>query len=143
MLLAAKTLQLVEAFAGQLHSWFGTRTSALGGGLTVVLSMALFAVGAGQQSMPLVVAGLVLAGLGLGVATPGLSVAAANASDAEDLGVSAGMRSTLNQVGVTAGIQSMTIALGSSYTPSAFAGSFWLGCGVAGAATALALFVRD
>lgn len=143
LFLRPMSYSVTAAFAGQLHSWFGTRTSAVGGGLTVVTSMGLFAIGATEQSMPLVVAGLVLAGLGLGVATPGLSVAAANASDVEDLGVSAGMRATLNQVGVTAGIQSMTIALGSSYTPSAFAGSFWLGCGVAGIATLLALFVRD
>ena len=82
-------------------------------------------------------------GLGLGIATPGLVVASANASDPQDFGVSTGMRTTITQVGVTAGIQSMTIALGTSYTPSAFAGSFWLGCTVAAAATGALPSTRD
>ncbi|HEX7095209.1 MAG TPA: MFS transporter, partial [Acidimicrobiales bacterium] len=143
LFLRPMSYSVTAGFAGRLHGWLGTRRTALLGGMTVVVSMVLFAIGARGESIGLVVVGLVLAGLGLGVATPGLSVAVANASEVGDLGVSTGMRTTLNQVGVTAGIQSMTIALGSSYTPGAFARSFWLGCAVAVISTVLALFVRD
>lgn len=134
---------VTAAFAGRLQNLWGTKRTALTGGFTVLVSMVLFAVGSQQESMHTIVVGLVLSGLGLGIATPGLVVAAANASDPKDFGVSTGMRTTLTQVGVTAGIQSMTIALGTTYTPGAFAGSFWLGCGVAAAATALAFAVRN
>jgi MFS family permease len=134
---------VTAAFAGRLHGRFGTRSTAIAGGVIVVASMVLFAVGSEREQIGIIIVGLVLAGLGLGIATPGLVVASANASDPQDFGVSTGMRTTITQVGVTAGIQSMTIALGTSYTPSAFAGSFWLGCTVAAAATLLALTIRD
>jgi MFS family permease len=143
LFLRPMSYSITAVFAGQLQNHMGTRATSLTGGATVVLSMVLFAVGSAQEAILVIVAGLTLSGLGLGVATPGLTVAAANASDPQDFGVSTGMRTTITQVGVTAGIQSMTIALGTSYTPEAFAGSFWLGCAVASAATLLALAVRD
>jgi predicted MFS family arabinose efflux permease len=143
LFLRPMSYSVTAAFAGRLHDEFGTRKTAITGGLTVVASMVLFAVGSLEESVATIVVGLVLAGLGLGIATPGLVVASANASDPRDFGVSTGMRTTLTQVGVTAGIQSMTIALGTSYTPSAFANSFWLGCMVAAAATLLAFTIRE
>jgi MFS family permease len=129
-------------FAGALQQRFAVRTTAQVGGAVVIASMLLFAVGSNERAIGMIVAGLVLAGFGLGIATPGLTAAAANASDPQDYGVASGMRTTLTQIGVTAGIQSMTIALGTTYTPSAFAGSFVLGCIVAAVGTALAFTIR-
>ena len=59
-------------------------------------------------------AGLVLAGIALGLSMPGMSTTVANATDPADYGVAIGMRGTLTQVGVTAGLQTMVIALGTS-----------------------------
>lgn len=133
---------LMAAFAGRMQQRFSVRRTSVGGGVLVVVSMAAFAFGSLEEQILLVVLGLVLCGLGLGIATPGLTVVAAEASDPADYGVTSGMRTTLTQIGVTAGIQSMTIALGSDHTPQAYARSFWLGGAVAAVCTVLALTIR-
>ncbi len=128
--------------AGMTHTRFTVRRIALFGGVVVIVSMLMFAEGSHTTNIWLIVIGLVLSGVGLGVATPGLTAASAAASDPVDFGVTSGMRTTITQIGVTAGIQTMTIMVGTHYTPNAFAGSFLLGCGVAIAGTAAALTIR-
>ena len=129
--------------AGVLQARFSVRRIALVGGSIVIASMLLFAEGSHSTNIWLITAGLVLSGVGLGVSTPGLTAASAAASDPKDFGVTSGMRTTITQVGVTAGIQTMTIMVGTQYTPNAFAGSFLLGCGVAIVGTAAALTIRN
>jgi predicted MFS family arabinose efflux permease len=89
----------MAAFAGRMQQRFSVRATSVGGGVLVVVSMAAFAFGSLEEQILLVVLGLVLCGLGLGIATPGLTVVAAEASDPADYGVTSGMRTTLTQIG--------------------------------------------
>ena len=132
---------ITAVLAGALQTRFSVRRVALFGGIVVIASMLLFAEGSHSTNIWLIVSGLVLSGIGLGVATPGLTGASAAATDPKDFGVTSGMRNTITQVGVTAGIQTMTTMVGTQYTPSAFASAFLLGCGVAVAGTAAALAI--
>lgn len=133
---------VTASMAGAFQQRFSIRRVAFTGGLIEVASMLLFAEGARSTNLTLIVFGLVLYGVGLGIATPGLTAASAAASDPKDYGVTSGMRTTITQVGVTSGIQTMTIMVGSTYTGASFAGSFLLGTVVAAIGTGLVLLVR-
>lgn len=133
---------VTASMAGAFQQRFSVRRVAFTGGAIEIVSMLLFAEGARQTSLGLVVVGLVLSGVGLGIATPGLTAASAAASDPKDYGVTSGMRTTITQVGVTSGIQTMTIMVGTTYTGASFAGSFLLGTAVAVLGTGLVLLIR-
>ncbi len=133
---------ITASMAGVLQQRFNVRRIALAGGVIEIASMLLFAEGSRVASMELVVIGLVLSGVGLGIATPGLTAASAAASDPKDYGVTSGMRTTITQVGVTSGIQTMTIMVGTNYSGVSFAGSFLLGTAVAAIGTGLVFLVR-
>ncbi len=134
---------ITASMAGAFQQWFSVRRVAFTGGAIEVASMLLFAEGARQTNLGLIIAGLVLSGVGLGIATPGLTAASAAASDPKDYGVTSGMRTTITQVGVTSGIQTMTIMVGTTYTAASFAGSFLLGTAVAVLGTGLVLLIRS
>lgn len=133
---------VTAALAGPFQTRFSVRRVAFAGGFIEVVSMLLFAQGARDTSLALVLVGLVLSGVGLGIATPGLTAASAAASDPQDYGVTSGMRTTITQVGVTSGIQTMTIMVGTDYRGDSFAGSFLLGTAVAALGTAMVLLIR-
>lgn len=133
---------VTASMAGAAQRRYDFRRVALVGGIVEVASMLLFAEGAHAGSIGLVTAGLVLSGIGLGVATPGLTAASAAASDPKDYGVTSGMRTTITQIGVTAGIQTMSIMVGTTYSASSFAASFLLGTAVATLGTAMVLLLR-
>lgn len=97
--------------------------------------------GANTDAIALVTVGLVLSGIGLGIATPGLTALSAAASDPKDYGVTSGMRTTITQIGVTAGIQTMSIIVGTTYSGASFAASFLLGTVVAVLGTAMVLLI--
>lgn len=134
---------VTAAFAGAAHQRFHVRRLAYAGGAVQIVSMLCFAEGALGHSIVLITIGLALSGVGLGIATPGLTAASAAASDPQDYGVTSGMRTTITQVGVTAGIQTMSIMVGTTYGASSFAGAFLLGTTVAAIGTALVVLVRD
>ena len=96
---------VTASLAGAAQRRYDVRRVALTGGIIEIASMLLFAEGAFSGRIALVTAGLVLSGVGLGIATPGLTASSAAASDPKDYGVTSGMRTTITQIGVTAGIQ--------------------------------------
>ncbi len=134
---------VTAALAGAAHRRFHVRTLAFTGGIVQIVSMLCFAEGATSHSIGLITVGLALSGVGLGIATPGLTAASAAASDPQDYGVTSGMRTTITQVGVTAGIQTMSIMVGTTYSAGSFAASFLLGTTIAALGTVLVLLVRD
>lgn len=132
---------VTASLAGTAQRRFDVRRLALTGGLIEIASMLFFAEGANTDAIALVTVGLVLSGIGLGIATPGLTALSAAASDPKDYGVTSGMRTTITQIGVTAGIQTMSIMVGTTYSGASFAASFLLGTVVAVLGTAMVLLI--
>ena len=88
-------------------------------------------------------AGLVLQGLGHGLALPSLSSAVANSVPERDLGIaSAGNRLT-GTVGTAFGITVLTLVYGGENAGPAFQAAFLAGAGFATLSLAAAWFMRD
>ncbi len=95
----------IAPFAGYLAVRIGERTSVVVGTSAVVLSMGVFAFATPSNGLGLVELGLVLSGVGLGVASPSLSATVSNEFAPEALGTAAASQQLMNQVGTVAGIQ--------------------------------------
>jgi hypothetical protein len=105
--------------------------------------MGLFAVASNAELVPLVVAGLVLSGLGLGASSPALVSSVANTVGEGDLGVANAAQQTVTQIGVVAGIQLMSAIQEAGTGSAAFAVAYLLGGALAAVGLVGASFVRD
>lgn len=138
MLCRPLTFSLFAPVAGYVTVRVGERRAGVAGTTLVVVSMLVFAVGATTEAVGLVIAALVLSGLGLGASSPSLVSSVANAVDERDLGIANAAQSMVTQIGVVVGIQVMsTIAAGSSdsapYVRAYLVGAVLAAVGVAGA----------
>jgi MFS family permease len=104
---------LIAPFAGRVAARVGERRAAVAGTAVVAVSMVVFVL-AGRRALGVAELGLVLAGAGMGIATPPLGAAVANAVDREELGVAAAAQQLTSQVGTVAGIQVMQTAQASA-----------------------------
>lgn len=121
--------------------WGERRLIILGSGL-VLLAMLAFAAGAARESMLLILAGLVLAGLGMGLAQPSLStIVAANVSE-NDHGLAVSTMATMTGIGGVAGISILTALCADATTPTAFVEGYLVGAAVAGVGVLLSLGLR-
>jgi MFS family permease len=116
---------------GWLAMVTGERSMIISGSVLMVLSMAAWVAAAHWVSLPWIVAGLVLSGLAMGLASPSYATTLAGAVDPGDLGVANGMGSTLMNIGMLTGIQAMFSVLGDGRTPDDFAKVFAFGGAVA------------
>lgn len=140
------SFSLVAPVAGYVAVRLGERSVAAVGTAAVVVSMFVFAtVDAGEVTV--VVAALVLSGLGNGIASPSLSSSIANTVSDEHLGVASAAGQLLTQVGVVAGIQLMQTVQASRMAEvglrQSFADAYLVGGFVAVGAVACAMFVRS
>jgi predicted MFS family arabinose efflux permease len=126
---------------GRLATQLGQRLMVLSGTVLIVVSMMAFSIGAAGDALWVVVAGLVMSGLAMGLATPSYSTSIAAVVDPADLGVANGMSSTLMNLGMLTGIQTMFVLLGDRRTGPAFAGVFLVGALVAAAGIIGALII--
>jgi MFS family permease len=103
--------------------------------------MGAFALTGHSTGLAFVEVGLVLSGVGLGVASPSLSSMVSNEFAPEDLGTASGSQQLMNQVGTVAGIQVMQTVQASAdhghAGSSALLGSFHLAYLVGGAVAVL------
>jgi predicted MFS family arabinose efflux permease len=94
-----------NAIADRLVARFGTRTALLTGMLVGAAGAALLAVQVSAESSYLAaLAGIVVAGLGMGLVFPPMFIAAAAGVDGHEQGSASGMASTALQVGSGAGL---------------------------------------
>jgi MFS family permease len=143
MLCRPLTFSLFAPVAGYLTVKMGERLAAMTGTALVVVSMLVFVVAAHAESVPLVIVGLVLSGLGLGASSPSLVSSVANAVSEHDLGVANAAQQMVTQIGVVVGIQTMsTIAAGSEHT-GPYVGAYALGAIAAALGLVGACFVRS
>jgi EmrB/QacA subfamily drug resistance transporter len=130
---------ITAPIAGYVAVKVGERSTALVGSVAVVGSMVVFsAVGAASSDL-VVIAALVLSGVGLGISSPSIAASVANSVDERSLGIASAAQQLMTQVGVVAGIQLMKTV----QTTSSYRTAYLLGGGVALGAVVCSLFVQS
>ena len=127
MTLRPLTFSLSSPIGARLAMRVGERTNALIGTLMMTAAMVTFAFSALQASVVLVVAGLVLQGVGNGVGRPSLTASLTNAVDEKDVGIASASNRMLHQIGASFGIAVLTAIYGGSRMGTAFARAHFAG----------------
>ena len=130
---------------GHLGSRFGERSMIIAGMVCVLAAMLSFALGAEIVAMAPIVAGLVLAGMGAGLAQPSLSTLVASAVEEQDHGIAVSTMSTTTGIGAVAGVSILTALSADVGSAVAFRDGYLIGAGVAaaGVVAGLALGASD
>jgi EmrB/QacA subfamily drug resistance transporter len=137
MLLRPLTFSLSSPLGARLAMRIGERTNALIGTVMMTAAMVSFAFSALQASVFLMVAGLVLQGVGNGIARPSLTASLTNAVSEKDVGIASASNRMLHQIGASFGIAVLTAVYGGSRAGTAFARAHFVGA-VFGVLSALA-----
>jgi MFS family permease len=130
---------------GHLGSLYGERPMVISGSVLIFVAMTAFAAGAAQESLALILAGLVFAGLGMGLAQPSLSTMVASAVPEQDHGIAVSTMSTTSGIGAVAGISILTALCADTESAIAFRDGYALGAIVAaiGVAASFGLHAVD
>jgi MFS family permease len=116
---------------GHLASLYGERSMVIAGSILIFAAMSAFAAGAQTESIVLILAGLVFAGLGMGLAQPSLSTLVASAVTEQDHGIAVSTMSTTSGIGAVAGISILTALCADANSAVAFRNGYALGAVVA------------
>ncbi len=114
------------AWAGRHHTRIGGRRLVLGGLVVAAAGNVASAVGARATTLPFVLAGAALAGLGNGATRPSISTAVANSVGDGDLGLASGSLNMSAQIGSAIGISVMASIVEGSFSPATFAWTYGL-----------------
>lgn len=125
------SLSATSPVGGSLGAKFGERTMIIAGSVFVLGAMLAFAVGAAAQSMMAIVAGLVLAGMGMGLAQPSLSTMVASSVAEQDHGIAVSTMSTTTGIGAVFGISILTAVIGTEPSAETFRDAYLVGAGLA------------
>jgi MFS family permease len=136
------TFSASSPIGGHLGSRYGERAMVITGSLFIFAAMAAFTAGASAESMPMILAGLVFAGLGMGFAQPSLSTIVASAVDEEDHGIAVSTMSTTSGIGAVAGISILTALCADTETAVGFRDGYALGAVVAAIGVAISFGLR-
>ena len=121
MVLRPLTFSLSSPIGARLAMRVGERTNAIVGTVMMTAAMVSFAFSALQASLAFMIAGLVLQGVGNGVARPSLTASLTNAVDEKDVGIASASNRMLHQIGASFGIAVLTAIYGGSRLGPAFA----------------------
>jgi len=128
--------------AGSLVDRFGGRTIVATGCSAVALGLTLVGLGAVNQWVGFVIAGVALAGTGSGIARPPIIAALTDAVGDRDLGVGTGMLNMTGQIGAAAGISLLSALVTEGSSPQRFLMVFVIAAGIAVVAIATAGTIR-
>jgi MFS family permease len=115
MLLRTGALTAASLLGGYLTGRVGARSTASTGTVVMTIGLGLIALGTSHGSLFWFGGGLVLQGLGNGIAVPPLNSAVAGAVPIEDVGIASAANRLLSQVGNAFGITILTLAYGSDH----------------------------
>jgi len=130
---------------GHLGALLGERSMVISGSLLIFLAMTAFALGAAETSLGMIVTGLILAGLGMGLAQPSLSTLVASAVSEHDHGIAMSTSSTTSGIGAVAGISILTALCADAESATSFRDGYAVGAVFAlfGVAASLGLRTVD
>ncbi|MEX0874170.1 MAG: MFS transporter [Actinomycetota bacterium] len=143
MLLRPLTFSLSSPIGARMAMRIGERTNALIGTVMMTLAMISFAGSALRASVVLMIVGLVLQGVGNGVARPSLTATLTNSVDEKDIGIASASNRMLHQIGASFGIAVLTAIYGGSRAGSSFARAHMIGAVFGVLSVVAAAFVRD
>lgn len=121
------SLSAASPIGGSLGARYGERVMIIAGMVAVVSAMCAFAIGAAIEHLAPIVAGLVLAGLGAGLAQPSLSTMVASAVEEQDHGIAVSTMSTTTGIGAVAGVSILTAMCADATSTSSFRDGYLLG----------------
>ncbi|MEZ5203742.1 MAG: MFS transporter [Acidimicrobiales bacterium] len=135
---------LAGPMAGAVVLRLGSRRSAALGASAVVAALAWMATFGAHSTVPVIVGGLALAGIGMGLAMPPLSASVTVSVDPADLGIAGASQQMMIQVGVVFGITVMQSVQQSRLGSAGLEGSYHWGylAGVLLAAVGVAAATR-
>jgi len=142
LLLRTASLTLASPLGGALGMRIGERAAASTGAAVMTLAMGVLAYGVARTTFWAVAPGLVLQGLGNGLALPSLTSSSGNAVAEADLGIASAVNRLTGSVGAVFGITLLTLIYGGSNHAGAFASAFAAGGGLAALSLAAALAMR-
>lgn len=141
MVLRPLTFSVSSPIGARLAMRVGERTNAIVGTVMMTAAMVSFAFSALQASLAFMIAGLVLQGVGNGVARPSLTASLTNAVDEKDVGIASASNRMLHQIGASFGIAVLTAIYGGSRLGPAFARAHLVGAVFGALAVLAAAFV--
>jgi MFS family permease len=127
MVLRPLTFSLSSPVGARLAMRIGERTNSIIGTAMMTAAMVSFAFSALQASLVLMIVGLVLQGVGNGVARPSLTASLTNAVDEKDVGIASASNRMLHQIGASFGIAVLTAIYGGSRAGPSFARAHFVG----------------
>lgn len=142
LLLRTASYALGSPFGGALGGRVGERAASWIGCLVMSVSMGMLGAAAYLSSFAGVAIGLVLQGLGYGLAMPSISSAASNAAAEEDIGIASAVSRLMGSMGASFGVMLLTLLYGGVDTPRAFALAFAAGAALAVGALAASLAMQ-
>jgi MFS family permease len=143
MVLRPLTFSLSSPIGARMAIRIGERTNSLIGTVMMTLAMVSFAFSALQASLMLMIVGLVLQGVGNGVARPSLTAVLTNAVDEKDVGIASASNRMLHQIGASFGIAVLTAVYAGSRTGGSFARAHLVGAVFGVLSVIAAAFVLD
>ncbi|MEE2778578.1 MAG: MFS transporter [Acidobacteriota bacterium] len=142
MVLRTATLTVASLAGGYLGDRIGERAGSVLGVTIMTVALVILALGILNESLFAFATGLVLQGLGNGIALPPLTSAVASAVPQKDLGIASAASRLLWSVGTAFGITLFTVLHGGGDTLPAFARAFWAGVGISALAIPAAMAMR-
>lgn len=133
---------LGSPLGGRTAEWLGTRSAAMWGNAVMSGGLLLIGVGAWTEQVAVVVAGLVVQGLGHGLVRPSISTSLANSVARFDLGIAAASERMTFQVGAALGIALLTGLSGEGAGTGAFFVAFAVAAAMSAASIVAVSFFR-
>lgn len=142
MLLRTASLTIASPFGGSLGQRSGERVAAVVGSSVMTAGLALVCAGAWRTSLPLFGVGLVLQGVGHGLALPSLTSAISHSVAESDLGVASAANRLTGQIGAAFGITLLAIVYGGRNEPAAFGTAFAAGAALSALSVLASAWMR-
>ena len=136
------SFSLASPIGGAVATRVGERSMVIAGMVGLSASMASFAVGAALESIVLIGAGLVVAGLAFGIFQPSISAIVGNSVDERSFGIASSATSMTSSIGAVAGVSVLTALTADSTTPDVFVDGYVLGAAAAVLALVATLFTQ-
>jgi len=143
MLLRTLTLTLASHLGARLAMGVGERRAASIGSLVLTASLLVIAWSVGQATLVGFGVGLVLQGLGHGLALPSLSSAVANAVPDRDLGIASAGSRLMGTLGTAFGITALLLMYGGDDSGEVFQRAYLAAAGFAALSLVAALWMQD
>ncbi len=127
MLVRPLTFSASSPLGGHLATRVGERRMAMTGMGTLASALFVIALGVAQHSLPILMAGLVLQGLGNGLGRPSMSASLVNSVEEEHFGIASATQRMSWMVGAALGITILTVVYGGNNVASAFVPAYIVG----------------